>query len=79
MRKFYEKPDVCEGLLPTDYSPDDDNIPVRTSDYVVNDRGRKLIVLCKICNMRIVNGRIGKDANVGARTCVTYNRSSTED
>ena len=32
-----------------------------------------------MCNMRIVNGRIGKDANVGARTCVTYNGSSTVD
>ena len=67
--------------LPTDYSPDDDNMPVRTnSDHVVNNQGRKLIELCKMmCNMRIVNGRIGKDANVGARTCVTYNGSSTVD
>ena len=51
----------------------------QNSDKVINNNGRKLIDMCKMCNLRIANGRLGHDAGVGNFTCQTYNGQSCVD
>ena len=46
------------------------------SDSIVNNTGRRLIDLCRSLDMLIMNGRFGKDFNVGNKTC---KNSSTVD
>ena len=41
--------------------------------------GRALLDLCKNIGLRIINGRFGKDANIGNYTCITHNSSSLID
>ena len=41
--------------------------------------GKKLIELCKISDLKIVNGRIGTDKSVGNYTCHTTKGQSTID
>ena len=66
--------------LPDDYIADDQSvIPRQNSDKVINNNGRKLIDMCKMCNLRIANGRLGHDAGVGNFTCRTYNGQSCVD
>ena len=66
--------------LPDDYIADDQSvIPRQNSDKVINNNGRKLIDMCKMCNLRIANGRLGQDAGVGNFTCQTYNGQSCVD
>ena len=48
-------------------------------DTVINSQGRRIIDLCKMCNLKILNGRLGADANIGKYTCHVYNGSSTVD
>ncbi|KAJ8024120.1 hypothetical protein HOLleu_36756 [Holothuria leucospilota] len=38
-------------------------------DECINNNGRKLIELCKNLDLHIVNGRIGENKGIGARTC----------
>ena len=46
------------------------NISTRcNADKVVNTNGRGLLEFCKSFNLRIVNGRLGKDKNLGDFTC----------
>ena len=49
------------------------------ADKKVNNNGRRLVDLCKTCDMLIVNGRVGSDNNIGNYTCTTYNGKSTVD
>ena len=44
-----------------------------------NAYGNTLLDLCKSCGLRIVNGRFGKDSNVGNFTCITGNSCSIID
>ena len=44
-----------------------------------NQYGRNLLDMCKICGLRIVNGRFGTDASVGNFTCITHRSASTID
>ena len=48
-------------------------------DTVVNSREIGLIELCRMCNLHIVNGRVGSDKGVGHYTCYTYNVTSCVD
>ena len=49
------------------------------SDIIVNNHGRNLIELCKMLDIKIVNGRFGMDSNVGNFTCFTPNGKSSID
>ena len=39
------------------------------SDKILNNAGRRLIELCRSLNLIIMNGRYGKDINIGKKTC----------
>ena len=41
--------------------------------------GRRILDICKMSNLRIANGGIGKDASKGSVTCVKSRWSSTVD
>ena len=70
------------GLLPDFVSIDEDDWQFQSranADKKVNNNGRRLVDLCKICDMLIINGRVGSDNNIGNYTCTTYNGKSTVD
>lgn len=46
---------------------------------VNNSGGKKLVELCQMSNMKIINGRFGKDRGVGDITCQTARGSSAID
>ena len=48
-------------------------------DKHINNYGRLLIDLCTSTKLRIVNGRIGNDCNIGSFTCHTPRGSSVVD
>ena len=50
-----------------------------TTDPHVNKFGNAMIDMCKATNLRIVNGRLFGDNNVGKCTCVTHNGQSLVD
>ena len=56
--------------LPTKYRPDF-RWPQCNTDHSINTYGRELLNLCVSSNLCIVNGRIGRDKDVGAFTCYT--------
>ena len=47
------------------------NIPVKRCnlDTKINNNGRKLVEMCKIHELCLMNGRVGSDKNVGGLTC----------
>ena len=55
--------------------PDHKNLDTRE----INAYGRSLPYLCKSTGLCIVNGLIGKAANIGNYTCITHNSSSVID
>ena len=67
--------------LPADYGEDNSPPTVRVNeDRIVNSHGRSIIELCKMCNIRIINGRINPDGSRGGKlTCITHNGCSTVD
>ena len=69
--------------LPDDHTENIDTLVKRSNnsnkDRVVNGQGKRLIELCKMCNLRVVNGRVGEDRSRGRITCVTYNGQSVMD
>ena len=66
--------------LPDGYEIDDISICKRSNeDKSINSNGRRLIELCKMCNLRILNGRLYKDAHKGAFTCTEWNGKSAVD
>ena len=73
--------DKAEYLpLPEDYIEDQVETSVRVNmDKVCNAQGKRLLELCKMCSLRITNGRIGADKNIGRYTCYTHNGTSTVD
>ena len=48
-------------------------------DNFTNNNGYKLIELCRCLDLKIVNGRIGSDQNIGDFTCISNQGSSTVD
>ena len=48
-------------------------------DKHINNNGRKLIELCQVFNLTILNGRMGSDRGVGDFTCNTAQGNSTVD
>ena len=48
-------------------------------DAYVNNNGKRLIELCKMSDLKIANGRIGRDKIFGNFTCHTSNGQSTID
>ena len=64
--------------LPDDYTIDSDVIDRSNSDNVVNQFGERLVELCRMSSMRIVNGRKMGDSS-GKKTCHEWNGSSTVD
>ena len=64
--------------LPTEYRSDFNWMRCNT-DRTVNSYGKELLNLCVSSNLRIVNGRIGEDKDVGASTCFTPRGSSLVD
>ena len=75
--------DVC-GLTTDDSIIDsfhECNIPIQRTnqDLHINDNGKKLIDLCKITDLKIMNGRLDKDRGIGSFTCYTGMGQSTID
>jgi hypothetical protein len=63
-----EKSDVYLPL-PDEYAYDTVTIPRSSMDRnVVNENGRRFLELCKSTGLRIVNGRKGRDENLGKCT-----------
>ena len=65
--------------LPDDYIRDSPMQPRANMDTVVNSQGKSLIELCRMCNIRILNGRVRSDKGIGHYTCFTYNGMSCVD
>ena len=66
--------------LPEEYTEDVISLSPRASaDAVINMQGKRLLELCKMCNLRIFNGRVGSDRILPRKTCFSYNGSSTVD
>ena len=66
--------------LPDDYEIDEGCQNTRSNqDKTINTNGRQLLDVCKMTNLRILNGRVGDDAGIGATTCHKYNGCSTVD
>ena len=50
-----------------------------SKDKTLNQNGKNLLEFCKISDLKILNGRVGSDANVGNYTCHTGMGSSLID
>ena len=61
---FFDKHDLLERM---------------NKDGYTNNNGNKLIELCKMSDLKIANGRMGKDRGIGNYTCHTTNGNSTID
>ena len=65
--------------LSHEYEPDVVCLPRNNQDTHVNSQGRRILDLCKMSELRILNGRLSTDRTIGSYTCVTYNGSSLVD
>ena len=61
---FFDKHDLLERM---------------NKDGYTNNNGNKLIELCKMSDLKIANGRMGKDRGIGNYTCHTTDGNSTID
>ena len=80
----FEQEFIHNGLFPEEDSLkqyfEEQNIMNRVNkDRQVNKNGRKLIEFCKMSDMKIVNGRIGRDKASGNYSCYTATGKSTID
>ena len=64
--------------IPDDYVQDV-YLPRFSQDKNVNEYGNYLLEFCKATGLRVVNGRLGLDANVGKYTCVNTQGASVVD
>lgn len=65
-------------MLPDDYV--EDIFLCRVShDKVTNEYGNYLLNFCKASGLRIMNGNLGSDDELGKFTCVTENGCSVVD
>ena len=65
-------------VLPDDYT-NDMFLPRNSQDTIVNRNGKLLIDFCKESGLRIINGRIGEDAEVGKYTFIGSQGKSVVD
>ncbi|XP_053395382.1 uncharacterized protein LOC123523921 isoform X1 [Mercenaria mercenaria] len=66
------------NLLPED-CVQDKFLPRKNMDKKVNEQGKFLLEFCKSTGLRILNGRMGLDKNIGKYTCINSQGSSTID
>ena len=62
---------LSDNVIEFDPSVNYDNIVLDdrvNKDLIINSNGRKLIELCQVTGVSIVNGRIGKDSIIGEYT-----------
>ena len=64
--------------LPDDYTPDQ-NLPRKTQDQVTNQNGQLLLDFLKQTGLRVANGRVCEDKNIGSFTFVSSRGSSLVD
>ena len=68
---------LFENVIEFDSSVNHDNIVLSdrvNKDIIINSNGRKLIELCQVTDVNIINGRVGKDGAIGEYyTCHRYN------
>ena len=77
---YVEHDSVDHLPLPDDYIEDLPLSYTRSNqDKVINAQGRSVLDLCKMCNVRIANGRMHSDRNVGKFTLYTWNGASAVD
>ena len=75
----YIENDSCDYLpLPEDYEVDE-VLPRASKDKAINENGKELIDLCISANLRIANGRLHDDAQIGNFTCCSYSGNSVVD
>jgi hypothetical protein len=65
-------------ILPDDYTSDN-NIPRVSQDYGTNEFGTLLLDFCKQTGLRILNGRLFNDADIGKYTYIGANGCSVVD
>jgi hypothetical protein len=78
----YVLPDESDMYLPLpdDYTPDMITLPRSSMDKnVVNENGRILLEMCKSTGHRILNGRKGRDTNIGKCTFLNSQGESLID
>jgi hypothetical protein len=71
--------DSCvNGLDYDNYTPDV-SLGRASSDKICNSRGTQMLEFCKATSLRIANGRIGNDYNIGEFTYYNRNTCTTID
>ena len=70
--------DIASDIFPLNFLYENPNISNKrcNEDKITNNNGEMLIEMCKALNLKIVNGRIGKDNGLGA---LTFGNRSTID
>ena len=57
-------------LVPDDFTPDTQSTKRKSQDKYIKGHGKSLIEFCKSSGLRIANGRIGSDKDLGQFTCL---------
>ena len=73
---------LFDNVIEFDYSVNHDNIVLSdrvNKDIIINSNERKLIELCQVTDVNIVNGKVGKDSAIGEYSRHRYNGKSAID
>ena len=72
MNDFIEN-DASYLPVPDDYIMDEPlTETIANKDKMINNSWKNLIELCKTCDLRIINGRVGDDAGIGNYTFMKH-------